>query len=76
MRFKPTVINIGNFKANALDSSTISLQKADLQRIVIKYKFTHGWGEQSDVIAPALGEINVILDDDLIDHESVKKRSF
>lgn len=75
MKFKSTVINIGSCKVNAFDSGTISLQKAVQQRIVMNYKFSHGWGEQSGDMAPASGEINVVLDGDHIDNESVKKRT-
>ncbi|WP_144481114.1 hypothetical protein [Cytobacillus oceanisediminis] len=73
MKFKPTEINIGSFKLNSVTSGTISTQKTVQQRIVMNYKFTHGWGEQSGDMAPASGEVNIILDGDLIDSHSVKK---
>ncbi|MCM3121638.1 hypothetical protein QNH36_12760 [Mesobacillus sp. AQ2] len=73
MKFKPTEINIGSFKLNSFTSGTISTQKTVQQRIVMNYKFTHGWGEQSGDMAPASGEVNIILDGDLIDSDSVKK---
>jgi hypothetical protein len=73
MKFKPTEINIGSFKLNSVTSGTISTQKTVQQRIVMNYKFTHGWGEQSGDMAPASGEVNIILDGDLIDSDSVKK---
>lgn len=73
MKFKPTEINICSFKLNSVTSGTISTQKTVQQRIVMNYKFTHGWGEQSGDMAPASGEVNIILDGDLIDSDSVKK---
>ena len=75
MKFKPTVINIGSCKVNSVTSGTISTQQAVQQRIVMNYKFSHGWGEQSGDMAPVLGEINVVLDGDQIDNDSVKKRT-
>lgn len=73
MKFKPTEINIGSFKLNSFDSGIISTQKTVQQRKVMNYKYTHGWGEQSGDLAPVTGEMNIVLDGDLIDNDSVKK---
>lgn len=73
MKFKPTVINVGSFKLNSVDSGTISTQKTIQQRKVMNYKYSHGWGEQSGDMTPVSGEINMILDGDLIDNDSIKK---